>query len=110
MADQAHQDLPASFFLSEEEEAALAAAETAADAAHSVPGSAMSDTLPSPGGADGVPADAMTPALGPESGSGSGSSTGWALCGDLCQPHFSGSGNQWSGYAARPWRCPCRLC
>ena len=102
MADQAHDTLPANFFLSEEEEAALAAADTAADAAPSFPGSAMSDTLPSPCGAwdtaAGTPADTMTPAVGPESGSGS--STGWAPPGDLYQPHYSGSGNQWSGYAS----------
>ncbi|OLP79432.1 hypothetical protein AK812_SmicGene40269 [Symbiodinium microadriaticum] len=102
MAEQANHDLPDGFFLTEEEEAALAAAEAAADAAPSVPGSAMSDTLPSPGGAWDTsvvaPADTMTPAVGPESGSGS--STGWAPPGDLYQPHYSGTGNQWSGYAS----------
>ena len=95
MADQAHDTLPANFFLSEEEEAALAAADTTADAAPSVPGSAMSDTLPSPCGvwdtSAAMPTDTMTPAVGPDSGSGS--STGWAPPGDLYQPHYSGSGN-----------------
>ena len=75
MADQAHDTLPANFFLSEEEEAALAAADTTADAAPSVPGSAMSDTLPSPCGvwdtSAAMPTDTMTPAVGPDSGSGS---------------------------------------
>ena len=70
--DQAHDTLPDNFFLSEEEEAALAAAETTADAAPSVPGSAMSDTLPSPCGAwdtsAAMPTDTMTPAVGPDSG------------------------------------------
>ena len=102
MADQAHDTLPDTFFLSEEEEAALAAAETTADAPPSVPGSAMSDTLPSPCGAwdtsAAMPTDTMTPAVGPDSGSGS--STGWAPPGDLYQPHHSGSGSQWSGYAS----------
>ena len=101
MADQANHDLPDGFFLLEEEESALAAAGAAADTAPSVPGSAMSDTLPSPGGAWDVchgPADAATPAVGPDSGSGS--SAGWAPAGDLYQPHYSGSGNQWSGYAS----------
>ena len=102
MADQAHDTLPDNFFLSEEEEAALAAAETTADAPPSVPGSAMSDTLPSPCGAwdtsAAMPTDTMTPAVGPDSGSGS--STGWAPSGDLYQPHHSGSGTQWSGYAS----------
>ena len=100
MADQASHDIPEGFFLTEEEERALADAMSAADAAPPVSVSAMSDTLPSPGGAwtvpDPAPSDTTPPVLGPDSGSGS--SAGWAPPGDYYQAPLSSSGSQWSGY------------
>ena len=100
MADQASHDTPEGFFLTEEEERALAAATSSSGAALPLSVSAVSDTLPSPGGAwtvpDPAPSDTTPPVLGPDSGSGS--SAGWAPPGDYYQAPQSSSGSHWSGY------------
>ena len=97
MADQVNHEIPEGFFLTKEDEGALAEALSIADAAPMASGSAMSDTLPSPGGAvdRAGPCSTRTPhprwwVLTP----GSGSSSGWAPPGD----HYPSSGSQWSGY------------
>ena len=82
---------------------ALAAADTAADAALSVPGSAMSDTFAVPGRRLGY----VGRSAGGRNDTGGGSGVRFRLIdgggpppGTLYQPHYSGSGNQWSGYAS----------
>ena len=101
MADQVNREIPEGFFITEEEEGALVAALSTADAAPAASGSAMSDTLQSPGGAwtvpDQAPTDATPPLGGPDSGSGS--SSGWAPPGDYCQAPQPSSGNQCHGPA-----------
>ena len=100
MADQASHDIPEDFFLTEEEERALAAATPSSGAALPLSVTAASDTLPSPGGAwtvpDPAPSDTTPPVVGPDSGSGS--SAGWAPPGDYYQAPQSSSGSHWSGY------------
>ena len=100
MADQVNHETPEGFFLTEEEEAALATALSTTDVAQTASVSATSETLLSPGGAWAVPDSAPTentpPVQGPDSGSGS--SSGWAPPGDYYQAPQSSFGNQWSGY------------
>ena len=101
MADQARDTLPANFFLSEEEEAALAVADTAAD-------------TPLRPRVRNVGHLAVSVRRLGHSGRNTGGHHDTGGCsrirvrllhgvgspGDLYQPHYSGSGNQWSGYAS----------
>ena len=84
MADQVNHETPEGFFLTEEEEVALATALSTTDVAQTASVSATSETLLSPGGAWAVPDSA--PTANPDSGSGS--SSGWAPPGDYYQPNL----------------------
>ena len=94
MADQAHHDLPAGFFLSEEEEAALAAAETAADAARVRDVGHIT--------VSGRRLGYVGRSAGRRHDTGGWSGVRFRVIHGVGPPQGpnSGSGNQWSGYAS----------